>query len=70
MPWKPMWLASLILLVSSCANGLETRVPVRDFCLLYKPVLVSRLDFLTKGTAAQTLANNETWDRNCRRPQS
>lgn len=66
MPWKPMWLGLTTLLVSSCAGGVGTSAPARDYCLLSKPILVSRQDFLTKGTATQILAQNETWHKLCR----
>jgi hypothetical protein len=58
-------LLSLTLLTSCAVNGPETR-PTRDYCLLSKPILVSRQDFLTRGTASQILAHNETFAKLCR----
>lgn len=54
MRWTWPWLASLTLALASCATG-----PGTDPCAGWRPVLVSRADALTDGTARQVLAHNE-----------
>lgn len=63
MKWTPLWLVSLTLLASCSGSG---RAIDRDYCLLSKPILVSRQDVLTKMTAQQVLAQNETFAKLCR----
>jgi hypothetical protein len=53
-------LASLIL-ASGCAN----RGPVTNFCQIAEPILISRQDVLTDGTARQILAHNEVGKAVC-----
>jgi uncharacterized lipoprotein YajG len=53
-------LASLILL-TACASGPATE----GFCATAKPIMVSRSDVLTDGTARQILAHNEYGERVC-----
>lgn len=50
-----------IPLASCGVAGLET-----DPCAAMRPILVSQLDALTRETAQQVLAHNETWARLCR----
>ncbi|EHM03478.1 hypothetical protein HMPREF9946_00074 [Acetobacteraceae bacterium AT-5844] len=61
MTWSVMWLASLTLL-AGCANSGAGIDP----CGPWRPILVSRADTLTDGTARQILAHNETGVRMCR----
>lgn len=63
MPLKWMLPASLILLASCSGSG---RAISRDYCLISKPILVSRQDVLTKMTAQQILSANETFAKLCR----
>jgi hypothetical protein len=49
-----VWLASLTLL-AGCASGGAGTSP----CAGWQPILVSRADVLTDGTARQVLAHNE-----------
>lgn len=55
-----MWLASLMLL-SGCASGGAGTDP----CGPWRPILISRADALTDGTAKAVLAHNETGRRLC-----
>ncbi len=55
-----MWLACLTLLASCASNGARI-----DPCGPWRPILVSRADTLTDGTARQILAHNETGARLC-----
>lgn len=36
-----------------------------DYCAAYRPILISKQDTLTDGTAQQILAANRTWKRLC-----
>ena len=60
MRWSVMWPVALTLLLTSCATGGGT-----DPCGPWRPILVSRQDVLTEGTARQVLAHNETGRRLC-----
>jgi hypothetical protein len=53
-------LASLTLLTACAATG-----PGIDACGPWRPILVSRQDDLTRLTAADILAHNETGRRLC-----
>lgn len=56
-----MWLASLILLA-----GCATAGPATDsFCAVAKPILISKADVLTEGTARQVLEHNEYGAAKC-----
>lgn len=55
-----MWLGMLVLLTGCAADGRAT-----DPCGAWRPILVSRADVLTDGTARQLLAHNETGRRLC-----
>jgi hypothetical protein len=55
-----LWLASLLLL-TGCATG----GPATEFCVVSRPILVSRADVLTDETARQLLSHNETGARVC-----
>jgi hypothetical protein len=56
-------LASLLL--TACASGGRVTEVVDAGCDWTRPVLVSRFDVLTDGTARQILAHNETWALRC-----
>lgn len=56
-----MWLGMATLL-AGCATG----GPATDPCGAFRPILVSRADVLTDGTARAILAHNETGRRLCR----
>jgi hypothetical protein len=60
MRWSVMWLAFLTLLASCASGGAGI-----DACGAWRPILVSRADTLTNGTARQILAHNETGARLC-----
>jgi len=60
MPWIAMLLATLLLLGGCAETGSGT-----DACGPWRPILVSRGDVLTDGTARQILAHNETGRRLC-----
>ena len=49
-----------LLLMSGCATG-----PVTNFCQMAEPILISRQDVLTDGTARQILAHNEVGRATC-----
>lgn len=55
-----MWLASLTLLAGCSGTGGGI-----DPCGAWRPILVSRADVLTDGSARQILAHNETGRRLC-----
>lgn len=55
-----MLLASLTLLTGCAIAGAGT-----DVCGPWRPILVSTQDSLTRGTAADILAHNETGGRLC-----
>ena len=48
------------IMLSSCFSG----PPVLE-CTWAKPILVSRADVLTPGTAGQVLAHNRKWQEFC-----
>lgn len=52
---------ALGLLLAACA-----RAPASD-CAWVKPILVSRADVLSAGTAGQIVAHNRKWERFCER---
>lgn len=56
-------------LTSCVTNGSGTdpvHVVIKDStCDWVRPVLISRDDVLTEGTARQILIHNETWERLC-----
>jgi len=54
-------LASLTLLTACAGGGAETK----GFCATAKPIMVSRSDILTDGTARQILAHNEYGEKVC-----
>lgn len=60
MRWTALWLATLTLLSGCAGTG-----PGIDACGPWRPILVSRQDALTRGTAADILAHNETGHRLC-----
>jgi hypothetical protein len=60
MRWSVMWLVGLTLLASCASGGAGI-----DSCGAWRPILVSRADTLTDGTARQILAHNETGARLC-----
>lgn len=68
---------TLATLLTSCAtNGrgikeaTETKTVVIDTaCKWVQPILISKKDVLTDGTARQILAHNETWSKNCEKQQ-
>lgn len=52
----------MALLLTGCgATGRGT-----EYCVLARPIMVSRADVLTDGTARQILEANETWKRLCK----
>jgi hypothetical protein len=53
-------LGSLIL-----TSGCVTIGPATNFCSIAEPILISRQDVLTDGTARQILAHNETGRKLC-----
>jgi len=53
-------LVSLILMSGCHATG-----PVTNFCQMAEPILISRQDVLTDGTARQILAHNEIGRKAC-----
>jgi hypothetical protein len=55
-----MWLGMAMLGLASCASG-----PAIDPCGPWRPILVSREDGLTDGTARQVLVHNQTGRRLC-----
>lgn len=61
MRWTVLWLVSLMLLASCGSGGAGI-----DACGPWRPILVSRADTLTDGTARQILAHNDTGARLCR----
>jgi hypothetical protein len=60
MRWTVTWLACLTLLASCASGGAGI-----DPCGPWRPILVSRSDALTEGTARQILAHNEAGARLC-----
>ncbi len=62
---KRMWLAALtVTLLNGCA--LIGRATEQDLgCVWAKPIYLSRFDQLTKGTADQLIAHNETGAKRC-----
>ena len=58
--WKIGLLATLTLLGACAKNG-----PVTEMCAPWRPILTSRADDMTRGTAEQVLAHNETGRRLC-----
>jgi hypothetical protein len=55
-----------VCLLTLCASGCATNGNVIDTgCSWARPIMVSRADALTDGTAAQILTHNETWKRIC-----
>lgn len=66
-----MKLLSLIpvMLLASCANTTSEiksePVVIDTSCNWVKPIMISRLDDVTEGTAGQILAHNRKYDRNC-----
>jgi uncharacterized lipoprotein YajG len=60
MKWKLWLLASLLLLAGCSTTGRAT-----DGCAWARPILPSRQDRLTDGTASQILIHNETGQRIC-----
>lgn len=57
----------MAVLLTSCSSiGLVTEQTVVDtFCSQSKPILISKQDVLTDGTARQILAHNRLVDKNC-----
>lgn len=55
-----LWLA-IPLLLSACASG----GAATEFCVVGRPILISRADVLTDDTARQLLSHNETGARVC-----
>jgi hypothetical protein len=55
-----MWLASLTLLAGCASGGAGI-----DVCGPWRPILISRTDQLTGGTAKEILTHNETGSRLC-----
>jgi ABC-type lipoprotein release transport system permease subunit len=49
-----------LTLMSGCATG-----SVTNFCQMAEPILISRQDVLTDGTARQILAHNEVGRATC-----
>lgn len=60
MRFGVMWLVILTLLSGCAGTGLATSA-----CGPWRPILVSVQDTLTRGTAADILAHNETGRRLC-----
>lgn len=60
MRFGVMWLVILTLLAGCAPTG-----PATDACGPWRPILVSRQDDLTRSTAADILAHNETGRRLC-----
>jgi hypothetical protein len=57
---------TVLLAVFALAGCGEVPGPVVDTaCKWVKPILVSRDDQLTSGTAIEILAHNDKWRRNC-----
>ena len=54
-------LLGMLMLLAGCASGGAGIDP----CGAWRPILVSRADALTDGTARQILAHNETGARLC-----
>ncbi len=57
------------MLLTSCAmNGNETKPPIviDMYCKWASPILISKNDVLSDGTARQILAHNETWKSFCK----
>jgi hypothetical protein len=55
-----MWLASLTLLAGCASGGAGI-----DVCGPWRPILISRTDQLTNGTAREILTHNEAGSRLC-----
>lgn len=58
----------MVMLLTSCAasgSAINT-VVVDTACNWVQPILVSKDDVLTDGTARQLLAHNETWLKTCK----
>jgi len=51
----------LLMLLSSCS----TSGAGIDVCVVIEPILISRDDILTEGTARQLLIHNEFYERIC-----
>jgi hypothetical protein len=59
-------LKSTVCLLTLCATGCATSGRVIDTgCSWVRPIMVSKQDVLTDGTASQILTHNETWQRVC-----
>ena len=58
-----MPLLAILTLLTAC----ETAGPATDgFCAVSSPIMVSKRDSLTEGTARQILAHNEYGKKKCR----
>lgn len=62
-----MWMYRLtVCLMASLLSGCGTTGPETDLgCTWARPIYVSRVDSLTKGTADQILAHNEAGAKRC-----
>jgi hypothetical protein len=53
----------MAMLLTGCATS--GAVTSAGYCEVAKPILISKKDELTDGTARQILAHNETWAAIC-----
>lgn len=52
-------------LLTLCASGCATGSVIDTGCAWVRPILISKDDALTDGTATQVLTHNESWQRIC-----
>ena len=61
-----MKLIMMLLLATILISGCATNGVVTDSCTWIKPILISKRDVLTKGTADQVLSHNLSWKEFCK----
>jgi hypothetical protein len=64
MLWRPVSIASLILLASCTSDG-NAPIATDSFCATQRPILVSKRDVLTEITARDILVHNDYGAAKC-----
>lgn len=67
--WTYLAMVAVVMLLSGCATSGPVIEVVDTGCDWTAPILISKQDVLTDGTAEQILIHNETWKRICKPSQ-
>ena len=56
----------IVCLTALLLTGCATSGRVTNYCNIAEPILISKKDVFTDGTAKQILQHNETWQAICK----